>query len=315
MPRKTHRVGKKKKNTTHKKRKYVIRKYKFLRGGLGENDYAKIGINNKFSFGDPDKLDYEKIEEFKKYVFGSEEHAQKWEEILRLCCDKEIPIPFYILTSGNKVGIIRTLQLLELADCVTEVLFNNKDELSNPPHVNKKDEDSQRHERFRHMNKYQIIQYIHAERFTQPQHQPQPQPQPQRGIFIDNDKTNNIGHELCINVEFIHAKGVNIQKNKEPTSFMTYVLGLYKHPTLKYFFASKPEGRGLTQKMYSILHTNLVGTSILDTIIGRLNRDEINIIFADFDGTMSPWGGALPFELKPFSLFFNPHFGVVDSPL
>ena len=34
MPRKTHRVGKKKKNTTHKKRKYVIRKYKFLRGGF-----------------------------------------------------------------------------------------------------------------------------------------------------------------------------------------------------------------------------------------------------------------------------------------
>ena len=284
--------------------------------GLGENDYAKIGINNNFRFGHSGKLIQEKmVDEFKKYVFGSEENAQKWEEILQLCRNKEIPIPFYILTSGNKVGIIRTLQLLELDDYVTEVLCNNKDELSNPPHVNKKDEDSQRHESFRHMNKYQIIQYIHAERFTQPQHQPQPQPQHQRGIFIDNDKTNNIGHELCINVEFIDAKGVNIQKNKEPTSFMTYVLGLYKHPTLKYFFASKPEGRGLTQKMYSILHTNLVGTSILDTIIGRLNRDEINIIFADFDGTMSPWGGALPFELKPFSLYFNHHFRVVDSPL
>lgn len=189
------------------------------------------------------------------------------------------------------------------------MLCNNKDELSNPPHVNKKDEDSQRHERFRHMNKYQIIQYIHAERFTQ--RQPSIS---QSGIFIDNDKTNNIGHELCINVEFIHATGNKISKDSNGTIFMDYVLGLYKHPTLKYFFASKPEGRGLTQKMYGMLHTNLVGTSILDTIIGRLNRDEINIIFADFDGTMSPWGGALPFELKPFSLFFNRHFGVFPRP-
>jgi hypothetical protein len=297
MPRKTHRVGRKKKNTTHKKRKYVIRKYKFLRGGLGENDYTKIGINDKFSFGNPDNLEYEKIEEFKKYVFGSEEHAQKWEEILRLCSEKGIP--FYILTSGNKLGIIRTLQLLELADYVTEVLCNNSSKRSNPPIENRT---------FDRMNKYQIIQFILADRCDQPEY---------TGIFIDNDERHMVNNELCRNVQFIHANGVNIQKNEdyEPTSFMTYVSGLYKDPTLTYFFASKPAGLGLTQEMYFVDKTNLVNTRILDTIIDRLNRENINIIFADFDGTMSPWGGALTFHLPAFSVDFNRHFGVVRSPL
>jgi len=306
MPRTTRRVGKKKK-ITHKKRRNVKRtpKYKYLRGGLGVNDYANIRIVDKFSFGNPDKLDNAKIEEFKKYVFGSEEHAQKWEEILRLCSDKSIP--FYILTSGNKVGIIRTLQLLELDDYVTEVLCNNSSIQSNP---------RIEHRTFDKMNKYQIIQYIHAEIFPQPQTQSQPGI-PQRGIFIDNDERNKIGQELCSNVEFIHAIGKNIQKNKdyEPTSFMDYVRNLCQHQTLRYFFASEPQGKGLTQHMYFAYNTNLVNTDILDTIIGSLNSDEINIIFADFDGTMSPWGGALTFHLPVFTNEFNHRFEVVRSPL
>lgn len=292
MPRKTRRVGKKNKNTTHKKRKYVIRKYKFLRGGLGENDYAKIGINNKFSFGNPDNLDYEKIEEFKKYVFGSEEHAQKWEEILRLCSEKGIP--FYILTSGNKVGIIRMLQLLELADCVTEVLCNNSSKRANPTIENRT---------FDRMNKYQIIEHIIRVISTgQGEY---------RGIFIDNDERNKDGHELCPNIIFLHANGVKIQKNidYEPTSFMTYVFGLSRHPTLNYFFDTE-----VINHMY-IKNTNLVDTRILDSIIEKLKSGETNIIFADFDGTMSPWGGALPFHLQIFNIYFNRQFEVVESPL
>lgn len=74
MPRKTRRVGKKRK---YKKRINVTRKYKFLRGGLGENDYQRIGIHDKYRFGNSGKLIQEKmVDEFKKYVFGSEEHAQ-----------------------------------------------------------------------------------------------------------------------------------------------------------------------------------------------------------------------------------------------
>lgn len=75
------------------------------------------------------------------------------------------------------------------------MLCNNKDELSNPPHVNKEDEDSQRHESFRHMSKYKIIQQILGDT----------RKQGKICIFIDNDDRNKVDHKLCDNVEFIHA--------------------------------------------------------------------------------------------------------------
>jgi hypothetical protein len=287
MPRKTRRVGKKRK---YKKRINVTRKYKFLRGGLGENDYQRIGIHDKFSFIGPENM----IQEFEKYVFGSVEHATKWKEILQLCRHREIP--FYILTSGNRLGVIRTLQLLELDDYVTEVLCNNDDKLSNPPHAKPvdEDEDAQRHESFRKMNKYQIIQQILGDT-----------PGEYTGIFIDNDERNRFGDELCSNVEFIHATGTQISKDYNPTIFMDYVTTIPQHNPLYSVFTSK-----LKLHMYGKLYTNLVATSVLDTIIERLKGGLIKILFADFDGTMSPWGGALPFQLKPFSFYFNREFKV-----
>jgi len=294
MWRKTRRLSKKRRRHT-KKRRNVKRthKYKFLRGGLGDNDYANIDIRDKYSFGNPDKLDYEKIEEFKTYVFGTKEHAQKWEEILRLCADKKIP--FYILTSGNKVGIIRTLQLLELADYVTEVLCNNRNALANPQVVNRT---------FDRMNKYQIIRSILAARYDQPDY---------TGIFIDNDERQMINNELCNNVGFIHATGDNINiydvSLYPRTIFMTYVLGLSRHQSLSQYFDKE-----VIERMY-IKNTNLVHTTVLDDIIRQLNSNPIQILFADFDGTMSPWGGALPFHLPAFERFFNPHFKVVTSDL
>ena len=292
MPRKTRRVSKKRK---YKKRINVTRKYKLLRGGLGKNDYQRIGIHYKFSFVDTGNM----IQKFEKYVFGSEEHAQKWKEILQLCSRKEIP--FYILTSGNRLGVIRTLQLLELDDYVTEVLCNNKDKLSNPPHVNKEDEYSQRHESFRHMSKYKIIEQILGDTCKQGE----------KGIFIDNDERNMVDHDSCGNVEFIHATGTQISKDSNKTIFMDYLKNIRETHELNYVVTTQ-----LRQCMYGISHTNLVATSVLDTIIERLGTDEITILFADFDGTMSPWGGALPFQLPIFGLFFNRKFNVsVTSPL
>lgn len=292
MPRKTRRVGKKRRKHT-KKRTYVTRKYKFLRGGLGDNYYKNIGIYDKYSFGK------EMYNVFETYVFGSVEHAKKWKEILSLCSEKGIP--FYILTSGNRLGVIRTLQLLELDDYVTEVLCNNKDTLSNPPHVKREDEDAQIHESFREMNKYQIIEHILRVTSTRQSDY--------SGIFIDNDERNKDGHELCSNVKFIYATGKNIQKDKhyQSTIFMDYVKNIREDHPLYYVVT-----RTVIDHMYNMRYTNLVDTSLLDDIIEKLKSKsgEINIIFADFDGTMSPWGGALPFQFPIFNVIFNRHFGV-----
>jgi len=292
MPRKTRRVSKKRK---YKKRINVTRKYKFLRGGLGKNDYKRIGIRDKYRFGSGKLPQEEMVNEFEKYVFGSEIHAQKWKEILDLCRDREIP--FYILTSGNRLGVIRTLQLLELDDYVTEVLCNNDDKLSNPPHVKPvdEDEDAQRHESFRKMNKYQIIQQILGDTCKQGE----------KGIFIDNDERNQVDRELCSNVEFIHATGNNISKDSNKTIFMGYVTTIPQHNPLYSFFTTQ-----LRQKMYGKLYTNLVDISLLETIIEHLKGGLIKILFADFDGTMSPWGGALPFQSNTFCFSFNREFNV-----
>jgi hypothetical protein len=279
------------------KRKYVkrTRKYKFLKGGLSDNDKININITDRFIFqdgchqpggGGDNRRRQDKINEFKKYLFGSEEHAELWEKILQLCFDRSIP--FYILTSGSKIGIIRTLQLLELDDLVAEVLCNNEsvviNPVTNPPVRNRED--------FRKMNKYQIITDIVSPNYN--------------GIFVDNDIRNKNGSELCPNIEFIHATGITISRHTADysTQFSSFVGILsieYKSPIPNY-----------THTLYET-GTNLVNTDILRGIIEKIEGEgnEIRYVFADFDGTMSPWRGALPFHHEDFNRRFFSHFNVI----
>jgi hypothetical protein len=60
------------------------------------------------------------IDEFKMYVFGSAEQRESWETLLRAC--KEMKVVVYILSAGDKIGIIRMLQLMNLDDMFEEVL-------------------------------------------------------------------------------------------------------------------------------------------------------------------------------------------------
>jgi 2-hydroxy-3-keto-5-methylthiopentenyl-1-phosphate phosphatase len=300
MWRKTRRVSKKRRRHT-KKRRNVKRthKYKYLRGGLGENDYANIGIRDTYIFqsgctqpgGGGDKSTrIEKIEEFEKYVFGTMEHADKWKTILRLCQDKGIP--FYVLTSGGKVGIIRMLQLLELSDMVTEVLCNNNKSIdSNPENITVTTRNG-----FKIMNKYQIIQKILEERNIS---------QDSKGIFIDNENANRIDSELCSNIAFELATGDHINKDQDETH--TRFGSFVSNESL--IFGTRI--RGQAPILYMKNKSNLVSITVLDSIIDKINTDDkIKVIFSDFDGTMSPWRGALPFHYTDFNDRFSSHFNV-----
>jgi hypothetical protein len=298
MPRKTRRVGKKNK---YQKRKYVkrTRKYKFLRGGLSANDKENIEIYDRNIFqsgciqpgggGDKTTRQY-KIIEFKRYLFGSERHAELWQQILQLCFDKSIP--FYILTSGSKIGIIRTLQLLELDEYVGEVLCNNPSLI-----LNRNNSIQHDREDFRKMNKYQIIERIIKQRDS-------------KGIFIDNDERNSDNAELCPNIKFTHANGIQIDRFQRTytTRFSSFVTDLSNE------FKSPIPGHAIM--LYNKSHSNLVHECILDEIITQLTNDgnEIRFMFADFDGTMSPWRGALPFHVKEFVSRFYSHFNIILQP-
>ncbi len=294
MPRKTRRRRplKKKKKGTYREKKH---KYKYLRGGLGDNDYKHIKITDTFRFqdgcnqigGGGDRTTHDnKVKEFKKYVFGSENHADLWVQILTLCREKKIP--FYILTSGGKVGIIRTLQLLELDHLVDEVLCNNPNDHVNPLNTNP-DQDGVLRNKFKTMNKYQIIKEIFRKCNDSG-----------NGIFIDNDDRNVTHHELCSNVRFIHATGDNISRYKVTSEFLSFVSNL----SLEY----KSIFSDLPNLLYR--HTNFVHTSHLLSIIDEINSGRIDIVVSDFDGTMSPWLGALPFNNEKFTKRFQTYFNV-----
>lgn len=292
MPRKTRRRPlKKKKKGTYREKKH---KYKYLRGGLGDNDYKHINITDTFRFqdgctqhgGGGDHTTHDnKVKEFKKYVFGSQNHADLWVQILTLCHENKIP--FYILTSGGKVNIIRTLQLLELDHLVTEVLCNNQTD-ANPVNTNT-DPDRFSRNNFKTMSKYQIIKEIFHKCN-----------QTGNGIFIDNDDKNKKHHGLCSNVRFIHAIGDNLNRYKVSSNFLTFVSNL------------SLEFRSPFSDLPSILyrHTNFVHISILMDIIEAINAGTIDIVVSDFDETFSPWCGAFPFTNEFFIHRFKTYFNV-----
>ena len=276
MWRKTRRISKKRRRHT-KKRRNVKRthKYKFLRGGLGVNDYANIGIRDSWSFTDTSN-----IEEFKTYVFGTEEHAEAWIAIMTAC--KEKNIPFYILTTGSKVGIIRTLQLLGLSDFVKEVLCNNSKHNSSNP-IN---EHNPIRNKFNEKKKYDIIKDILTEESLKLN----------RGIFFDNDYRNE--PTVYSTVEFMRAFGENVGYPKK-TSFGKFIIELSRR--IQGFDT-------LQRELYEYKNTNLVDITLLQQIIDKINTEEIDIFFSDFDGTMSPWCSALPFYLPTFCYYFNQQF-------
>jgi len=297
MRRKTRRHSKKKRQTKKRTNVKKTHKYNFLRGGLGVNDYQNIDINDTFTFqtgctqlggGGDDSTRHNKINEFKKYVFGTDEHSRLWEEILELCFEKGIP--FYILTSGGKVGIIRMLQLLELSEFVTEVLCNNQSTGPNPLNTS----DLTR-EAFRKMNKYQVIQSI----IPNPRYE---------GIFIDNDERNIVDNGLCPNISFELATGDKIIHY--PPEYRTRFGSFVSEMSLEY----KSPIFGHAPVLYNKEKTNLIHTRLLQEIINTIrDTDNIKIIVSDFDGTMSPWCGALPFHIEDFARRFNSHFNVLQT--
>ena len=75
------------------------RKSMKLKGGLGLHDSTNIGLANTYSFADPTV-----ITQFQLFTFGSSLQYEAWYRLLTACSNHRIPV--YILTSGNKVGIM-----------------------------------------------------------------------------------------------------------------------------------------------------------------------------------------------------------------
>ena len=128
---KSRRINKRKINTKRraryrsKTRKNNHKIWIMKGGGLRAEDCRNIGITHAYRFNETDHAIL-----LRRYMFGTKLQEDAWMNLLRLCKDNNIPV--YILTSGNKVGIIRMLQLTVIDRYITEVLCTHPDVSVNP---------------------------------------------------------------------------------------------------------------------------------------------------------------------------------------
>lgn len=110
-----------------KSRQKYSRYRRLQKGGLrpDTNSGELLGITDTWSFRDP-----ELIPPFQDYIFGVDTYKNLWLELLQACKTKQIPV--YVITSGNLIGVIRTIQLLGLSDLFEEVISTRENIVTNP---------------------------------------------------------------------------------------------------------------------------------------------------------------------------------------
>jgi len=278
------------------------RSRRLQKGGLRSdtNSGDALGITNTWSF---------KTEEhqrlFKEYIFGTHQgHMELWPKLLIACRDKEIPV--YIITSGNLVGVIRTIQLLGLAEYVEEVISVRKhDALSNPnPEI-----DPARY--FAEQSKPKVIQRIMQDKgFSCSQEEPV------AAFFDDQGEHNFKGLDtLCPSVKIVDVQRFytdsRIQKERVNEVIRSMSNNFFFN---KVFNARHPKTKsGAFQYTELFERHNFTSPRILQRAIDGItgNRileydrfdqgdleafSKIRILFLDWDGTVSFWPGPPDFN-------------------
>ena len=230
-----------------------------MRGGLGDDDRANINNNVTYKFTNQDHVD-----EFGMFVFGTELQKQAWTTLLEKCLEKGVPV--YILTSGNRVAIIRTLELLNMDHFFTEVLCINP-----RPEINPRN--SIRHNFRGGYTKYGVIREIHLELFKKDRRET-------IGCLFDDDIENNRDKSHFPEVEkvgFVHTKS-----DARPSD--------YDENTLY---------QNAFYQLYSKYQTPIINFTPIDKITEeteKVVKGEYNTVFVDFDATFEITQG--PFQLQ-----------------
>ena len=237
-----------------------------MKGGLGPNDSANIGLQGTYSFANPAVQ-----QEFKMFTFGTQMQYDAWHALLVACHGRGVPV--YILTSGNKVGIIRTLQLLGLDTAFVEVLCTNPKQSVNPRNL------SGQHN-FQAQHKYRVIQQIMAERGLNCQGPP-------IGYLMDDGAHNSdLAPALCPSIQFMNILS---QQQTPPDYNMAAMLA---NP----FYQLNVNQLGLPAINGPNAQFNFTPIPNISGVTGQVNAGQIQILFVDFDQTFQMWEGAVPFE-------------------
>jgi hypothetical protein len=228
-------------------------------------------------------------------MFGTKLQEDAWMILLRLCSGKSIPV--YILTSGNKVGIIRMLQLALLDRYITEVLCIHSEGPVNPKNTS-------RTHNFHDEDKYQVIQSIVQERGLPTELELGSSP---IGYFLDDDKGNFKHKSRCPSIKSKCVLSVEDEVDNIPRVPLDFKNGedgndlnnneIYKL-TVNMLRMESIDGLGPD--------FNFTPISIITKITVKVQEGTIRILFLDFDKTLQIHNTAIPFHqidevLVPFS--------------
>jgi hypothetical protein len=213
------------------------------------------------------------INEFKLYVFGSAEQRVAWEMLLTEC--KNHGVPVYILSAGDKIGIIRMLQLMNLDHAFEEVLCTNPNEHANPP------SDNGSHN-FQGQTKYDVISTILRERYEPPP----------VGCLMDDNPVNATGQDKARTIQFVN---VNTVVDRAPT------------PQLNPFYIFVNRFPGLRPLITS---RGFADVGVINKVTELVKNGTYKIVFIDFDQTFQQWPGAFPFWSSDVIAAFHSTFGI-----
>jgi hypothetical protein len=284
MQKKSRRVNKRQRRERRRSRKGGRLRMR-MKGGLGPHDGENIGLAGKYSFVNP----IINVPQFRIFTFGSDMQYNAWANLLIACRRRDVPV--YILTSGNKVGIIRTLQLLELDEYFQEVLCTNqklidtdKGEMPINP-VNK----TGRH--FGGMHKYHVIYKIMKENGLDCDDAQV------IGCLLDDGLRNDEpdpANKICPAIKFEH-----VLNETPPPDF--------KMDTLKanLFYKLNVRKLGLPAMGTPKSKYNFTPISKIEEITRLVESGNIKIVFIDFDQTLQLFEGATQFEYTELLKIFE----------
>jgi len=269
----------------NKRRKYSLRKRKSrrinMKGGRGlDNTCQEIGMSSKHYFADHDTR-IKNIENLRLFTFGNTAQYDAWLSLLRLCYTKDIPV--YILTSGNKIGIIITLQLAGLQKYFEDVLC-----VSDNTSVNPRTPIHTVDHNFHGKTKYEVIQQIMTEKGI-------PCVGERRGFFLDDVIDHSTDSVLCPSIEFRDV----INPSGKPPDFNW--AQIHENP----IYNVNVEKLELEPISDDGGNYNFTPITIIEEITTEVSHDRVKILFLDFDKTFQMWPGAIPFHLSSTEREFN----------
>ena len=224
-----------------------------MKGGIAIQNYQKIGLSQAYRFTKFDAL--ENVDAFRLYTFGSPQRRELWMVLLRMCHGKGIPV--YILTSGNKNGIIRALQLMTIDKYIFDVLCTNEDPHFNPVNITGE-------ENFHGKSKYDVISKIVTMRELPTTKRAGELP---IGYFLDDNESNFDDKILCTSIE------PHLVKTASSPELDRTIQELNKNK----FYTLLGKGKGPN-------NLNFIPIGMIEGITKEVQQGRVSIIFLDYDG-------------------------------